>query len=53
MDYSEYRIRQLMKQRHPVSVAVALIDDQDTVWQEAFGLVNVEKKIPAKGDTIY
>jgi CubicO group peptidase (beta-lactamase class C family) len=34
-------------------VAVALIDDQDTVWQEAFGLANIEKDIPATVDTVY
>ena len=53
VDYAEYRIRQMMKQRHLPSVAVALIDDQDIVWQGAFGLANVEKEIPATVDSIY
>ena len=53
VDYAEHRIRQLMKQRHLPSVAVALIDDQDVIWQEAFGLANVEKDIPATADTVY
>ncbi|MEA3337578.1 MAG: serine hydrolase domain-containing protein [Chloroflexota bacterium] len=53
VDYAEYRIDQLMKQHHLPSVAVALIDDQDTVWQKAFGLANVEKEIPATVDTVY
>ena len=53
VDYAEYRIHQLMKQHHLPSVAVALIDDQDTVWQEAFGLASVEKDIPATVDTVY
>ena len=53
VDYAEYRIHQLMKQHHLPSVAVALIDDQDTVWQEAFGLANLEKKQPAEPDTVY
>ena len=42
-----------MKQHHLPSVAVALIDDQDTIWQEAFGMANVEEDIPARIDTVY
>jgi CubicO group peptidase (beta-lactamase class C family) len=42
-----------MKQRYLPGVAVALVDDQDTVWQQAFGLANVEKAIPASVDTVY
>jgi len=53
MDYAEYRIHQLMKQHHLPSVAVALIDDQDVVWQEVYGWANVEKEIPATADTVY
>ena len=53
VDYAEYRINQLMRQHHLPSVVVALIDDQATVWQEAFGLANVEKDIPATVDTVY
>jgi len=53
VDYAEHRIHQLMKRHHLPSVAVALIDDQDTVWQKAFGLANVEKDIPATLDTVY
>ncbi|MCJ7735896.1 MAG: beta-lactamase family protein, partial [Anaerolineae bacterium] len=53
VDYAEYRIRQLMKQHHLPSVAVALIDDQDTVWQNVSGLANVEKEIPATAGTVY
>jgi CubicO group peptidase (beta-lactamase class C family) len=53
VDYAAYRLRQLMRQRNLPSMAVALIDDQDVVWQQAFGLANVEKNIPATVDTVY
>ena len=53
VDYAEYKIRQLMRQRHLPSVAVAMIDDQDTIWQAAFGLANVEKDIAATTGTVY
>ncbi len=52
-DYAEYRIRKLMRRRRLPSVAVALIDDQNTVWQQMYGWANLEKKIPAKSDTVY
>ena len=53
VDYSEHRIQQLMKHSHLPSVAIALIDDQDIVWQEAFGLANIEEEILATTDTAY
>jgi len=53
VDYAEYRIRKLMRRHHLPSVAVALIDDQNTVWQQMYGWANLEKKIPAKSDTVY
>ncbi len=53
VDYAEFRINQLMKQHDFPSMAVALIDDQDVVWQQAFGLANVEQGIPANTDTVY
>ena len=42
-----------MKQHHFPSVAVSLIDDQEVIWQEAFGLANVEDETPATVDTVY
>ena len=53
MAYAEYRIQQVMKQKHLPSFAVALIDDQDVIWQETFGLANLEKNQPAESDTVY
>jgi len=53
VDYTEYRIHQMMKHHHLPSMAVALIDDQDIIWQEAFGLANIEEEISATTDTVY
>jgi len=53
IDYADYRIHQMMKQQHLPSVAVALIDDQEVIWQEAFGLANIEREVPATVDTVY
>jgi CubicO group peptidase (beta-lactamase class C family) len=53
LDYAQHRIHQLMKQHHFPSVAVSLIDDQEVIWQAAFGLANVEDETPATVDTVY
>lgn len=53
VEYADQRVREMMKRYHLPSVAVALIDDQDIVWQEAFGVANVEQEIPASTDTVY
>ncbi|UCC62449.1 MAG: beta-lactamase family protein, partial [Anaerolineae bacterium] len=53
VDYAEHTIHRLMKQHHLPSVAVALIDDQETIWQKAFGLANVEKDTSATTSTVY
>ena len=52
-DYAEYRIHQCIQRHHLPSVAVVLIEDQNTIWQETFGWANIEKKIPAQSDTVY
>jgi CubicO group peptidase (beta-lactamase class C family) len=53
LDYTEYRIHQLMKRHHLPSLAVALVDDQNVIWQGAFGWADIEKEIPATTDTVY
>jgi CubicO group peptidase (beta-lactamase class C family) len=52
-NYAEHKIHQIIKRHHLPSVAVALIDDQNTVWQDTFGWANIEEKIPARSDTVY
>jgi CubicO group peptidase (beta-lactamase class C family) len=53
VEYADYRVQQLMERHHLPSVALALIDDQHVVWQETFGLANVEEEIPATTNTVY
>ena len=53
IDYVKSRIRRLMRKHHLPGVVVALIDDQDIIWQEAFGLANIEKNMPATLNTTY
>jgi len=53
IEYAEYRISQVIEQKHLPSIAVALIDDQNTIWQETFGIANLEKNQPAEADTVY
>jgi CubicO group peptidase (beta-lactamase class C family)/D-alanyl-D-alanine dipeptidase len=35
------------------AVSIALIDDQQVVWSQGFGLANPDAKTPASADTIY
>ena len=51
--YAEQKIKWVMKQYHLPSVAVILIDDQDTIWQETFGTANLEGDSRAASDTVY
>jgi len=48
-----YITNELIKKTKVPSVAVALVDDQEVVWQETFGFANLEEQIPATVDTIY
>ncbi len=53
IEYAQYRILELMEQKHLPGAAVVLVDGQDTVWQEAFGVVNLKEDRPAQTDTIF
>lgn len=52
-EYASYRIQKLMKEKHLPSVAIVLIDDQTTIWQETFGYANPEEGSLAQSDTVY
>lgn len=53
VEFAQSSIEQMMRKHHLPSVAVALIDDQDTIWQETNGFANLEAEIPAETDTVY
>jgi CubicO group peptidase (beta-lactamase class C family) len=53
LEYAEYRISQVMEQKHLPSFALALVDDQELIWQETFGVANLEKNQPAEPETVY
>ena len=53
IEYAEQNIPWVMKKYQLPSVAVILIDDQDTIWQETFGIANLEGDSPAESDTVY
>jgi hypothetical protein len=53
IEYAEQIIQRAMKRYHLPSVAVSLIDDQETIWQETFGLANLEENTPSELETVY
>ena len=44
IEYVDYQVNRLMKKYDLPSVVVALIDDQDVVYKQAYGLANLETK---------
>ncbi len=46
-------IRQEMANQALPAVSIALVDHQQVVWSEGFGLADPARKIPATADTIY
>lgn len=49
----EQAIHQEMRNHSLPAVSIALIDDQQVVWAQGFGLADPVQKIPASADTIY
>ena len=46
-------IQREMAEKQLPAVSVALVDDQQIVWAQGFGLADPERKIPATAGTIY
>lgn len=53
IEYAEQLIQRTKKRYHLPSVAVSLIADQETIWQETLGVANIEEDSPAEPDTVY
>ncbi len=53
IDYTQYKVNKIMKTTKVPSVAVALIDDQEVIWQSVDGHANDETKTHATLSTIY
>ena len=48
-----YITNKLINNDNVPGVVVALVDDQEVVWQEAFGYANLEEEIFASDDTVH
>lgn len=46
-------IQSEMSSKKIVGLSIALVDDQDIVWEQGFGYQDKERKLPATADTIY
>jgi serine beta-lactamase-like protein LACTB len=49
----EQAIRQEMKKHALPALSIALVDNQQVVWAEGFGMADAARKVPATADTIY
>src|SRR6202166_1851093 len=46
-------IQQQMAEKELPALSIAIIDDQQIVWAEGFGMADPKSKIPATADTVY
>jgi CubicO group peptidase (beta-lactamase class C family)/D-alanyl-D-alanine dipeptidase len=46
-------IQQQMAEKELPALSIAIIDDQQIVWAEGFGMADPKNKIPATADTVY
>ena len=53
IEYVNYQINKIMKKYDLPSVEIALIDDQDVIYEKAYGFSEFDKKTPATLDTVY
>lgn len=52
-EYIAWLIRQEMKDADITGLSIALVDDQDVVWQQGFGYADKQADIRATPDTVY
>jgi CubicO group peptidase (beta-lactamase class C family) len=53
IDYVEYQVEALMDDHDIPSIAIALIDGEDIIYEEAFGYANLKEETLATLDTVY
>ena len=52
-EHVSWLIRTEMKKHDVTGLSIALVDDQEVVWAEGFGLADEANKIPATPETVY
>lgn len=52
-EYLTWLTRSEMKKNDVQGLSIALVDDQQVVWQGGFGLADSSARIPADADTVY
>lgn len=52
-EYLSWFVRKEMKRNGVTGLSVALVDDQQVVWNDGFGFADAATGIPASADTIY
>ncbi|NTV71915.1 MAG: beta-lactamase family protein [Azonexaceae bacterium] len=51
--YLSWLIEREMAQNEITGISIALVDDQETIWQQGFGFADLENKVAATPDTVY
>ncbi len=53
IEFAEHIARKAMREHNLPSIAVALVDGDNIVFREAYGLADIENDVPATTDTVY
>jgi CubicO group peptidase (beta-lactamase class C family) len=51
--YMKWFIEKEMKDENIVGLSIALVDDQNIVWQQGFGFADQKKNVKARPETVY
>lgn len=51
--FTEKRIHHLMRKKHLPALAVTIVDNQDIIYQQSFGLADIENRIEASPKTVF
>ena len=53
IQFTEKKINNLMRKKHLPALAITIVDDQDIVYQQAFGMADMENKIEASTKSVF
>jgi len=51
--YTESQINKLMRKKHLPAFAITIVDDQDILYQQAFGMSDIENNIKASTESVF
>ena len=53
IQFTKKSIHKLMRKKHLPALAITIVDDQDIISQQTFGMADTENNIEASGNTVF